>query len=62
MSEPNDVRIDDLVMLIRRMVVRFRVINDYAGDRLADQAMDYLRRKGLTSGTDILRDSNEHEN
>ena len=55
---PDTLIIRDLVMLIRRMVVRFRMINDFAGDRLADQAVDYLKRKGLAHGGDILRDTN----
>jgi hypothetical protein len=49
----------DLVMLIRRMVVRLRTIDDPKGNLLADKAMDYLRRKDLASGADILRDAPE---
>ena len=45
----------DLVMLVRRMVVRLRLIDDPKGNTLVDQAMDYLRRKELASGTNILR-------
>ena len=58
MTEP---RIEDLVLLIRRMIVRFRMINDYAGDRLADQATDYLRRTGLASGTGVCRSEDDAE-
>jgi hypothetical protein len=58
-SNPS-VRIEDLVMIIRRMIVRFGMINDYAGDRLAAQATNYLRRNGLAAeSSDILRDPDE---
>lgn len=52
----SDVRLEDLVMLLRRAVVRFRAIDDHKGNVLADSIMDYLRRKGLADGTSILRE------
>lgn len=52
-----DIRAEDLVMLLRRAVVRFRAIDDHKGNVLADSIMDYLRRKGLADGTSILREA-----
>ena len=47
--------IDDLAMLVRRMVIRLRIIDDHKGNLLADLAIDYLRRTGLSSGESLLR-------
>ena len=48
--------VDDLVMLVKRMVVRLRMIDDAKGNSLAGAATDYLRRKGLAGGaSDLLR-------
>ncbi len=56
-----DVILNDLVMLVRRMVIRLRMAGgSKQNEELADAAMDYLRRKELVSGIDILRSDAEH--
>ena len=48
--------LQDLSMLVRRMVIRLRLIDDAKGNELADKATDFLRRKGLAGGhADLLR-------
>jgi hypothetical protein len=52
--EKENALIGDLVMLIRRQVVRL-MQKDERDVKLARECMDYLRRKELAGGADILR-------
>jgi hypothetical protein len=55
MTQDEEVVVRDLVMLIRRMASRLTRRGDTGDTDLADDALEYLDRKGLTSINDILR-------